>query len=85
MIFSNAEEIAYVDSVPIFLKNGPFYSICNTRAFTPVCIGELQTPNKLLNSPMSQRLVSYYIINYYFKYVELIDTVFLVLKKKKLG
>ncbi|KAI5452552.1 Fatty acyl-CoA elongase/Polyunsaturated fatty acid specific elongation enzyme [Naganishia albida] len=52
--------------VPIFAKNGPFYSICNTRAFTP-------------------RLVSYYIINYYFKYVELIDTLFLVLKKKKLA
>ncbi|KAJ9118283.1 hypothetical protein QFC22_004194 [Naganishia vaughanmartiniae] len=52
--------------VPMYLKNGAFYSICNTRAFTP-------------------RLISYYIINYYFKYIELIDTLFLVLKKKKLA
>lgn len=27
----------------------------------------------------------YYIINYYFKYLELVDTVFLALKKKPLG
>jgi hypothetical protein len=33
----------------------------------------------------AQRMELYYIINYYIKYVELIDTVFLALKKKPLG
>lgn len=32
-----------------------------------------------------QRLEFYYMINYYFKYIELFDTVFLTLKKKPLG
>jgi fatty acid elongase 3 len=34
---------------------------------------------------VTQRLEFYYIINYAFKYVELIDTVFLALKKKPLS
>ncbi|KAH8084681.1 putative fatty acid elongase [Filobasidium floriforme] len=52
--------------IPLYMRHGAFWSICNTKAFTP-------------------RLVSFYIVNYYFKYLELIDTVFLVLKKKKLA
>ena len=33
---------------------------------------------------LAQRLEFYYMINYYYKYLELIDTVFLALKKKPL-
>ncbi|ORX35482.1 ELO family [Kockovaella imperatae] len=52
--------------IPLYLKHGFYWSICNTTAFTP-------------------RLITYYMLNYYVKYIELIDTVFLVLKKKPLA
>ena len=38
-----------------------------------------------LISIVPQRMEFFYIINYYFKYWELVDTVFLALKKKPLG
>lgn len=54
------------NSVPLYIKHGFYWCICNHGSFT-------------------KTLISYYMINYYIKYVELIDTVFLVLKKKPLG
>jgi fatty acid elongase 3 len=46
-----------------------------TGVFNAICAMESWTP----------RLEFYYIINYLFKYLELVDTVFLVLKKKPLA
>jgi fatty acid elongase 3 len=52
--------------IPIWKRNGAFYSICGEGAWT-------------------MRLETFYIINYYIKYWELIDTLFLVLKEKPLA
>jgi hypothetical protein len=65
----------------MYFKQGFLFSICNTKAFTPVRIFR----TRLAGDADGKRLVTYYMINYYIKYVELIDTVFLVLKKKPLG
>ncbi|KAK4685001.1 hypothetical protein P7C73_g5158, partial [Tremellales sp. Uapishka_1] len=71
--------------VPIYLKHGFFWSICNTKAFTPVRISLCMLAGGDYPKLRPQRLVTFYMINYYIKYVELIDTVFLVLKKKPLA
>lgn len=59
-----------------------YWSVCSTSAFTPV---SHRASSGVGTALTIQRLVTYYMINYYIKYVELIDTVFLVLKKKPLG
>ena len=75
------EEIA-----PIVWKHGVFYGICNENAWTPVRVFLLlRVFPRQLTAVDTQRLEFYYMINYYIKYLELLDTVFLALKKKPLG
>lgn len=68
----------------IFVKSGVYDTMCNEASWTPV--GPFQSVLFLAHLSRSpQRLEFYYMINYYFKYIELFDTVFLALKKKPLG
>ncbi|KAK6354703.1 hypothetical protein TWF696_003842 [Orbilia brochopaga] len=57
--------LAMEQLIPILLRNGLFYGICNYHSYT-------------------QKLVVIYYLNYLTKYFELLDTVFLFLKKKPL-
>lgn len=68
----------------IWVKSGTYATMCNEASWTPV--GPFQSLSSLahLSQPL-QRLEFYYMINYYFKYIELFDTVFLAMKKKPLG
>jgi fatty acid elongase 3 len=69
--------------VPIYWRHGTFYAMCNVEAWTEV--GVFLSHHSDTRVDCQQRLELYYIINYYIKYVELVDTVFLALKKKPLG
>ena len=66
-----------------WIRVGPYGILCAEEAYTQVsahvhCHGFVQR-NTL------QRLEFYLLVNYYFKYYEFIDTIFLTLKKKPLS
>ena len=68
----------------IWIKAGTYRTMCDETSWTPV--SPSQSLSFLTHLCQSlQRLEFYYMINYYFKYIELFDTVFLALKKKPLG
>lgn len=69
--------------LPIWMKSGTFIAACDESSWTTVRSISMFTPTVRLT--LLQKLEFYYMINYYFKYLELLDTVFLVLKKKPLG
>jgi fatty acid elongase 3 len=70
--------------LPLWWKGGWFFAICNDNAWTQVKL-ILYCDEAIFLCVSTQRLEFYYMINYYFKYLELIDTVFLAIKKKTLG
>jgi fatty acid elongase 3 len=72
--------------VPIIYRHGVFYGFCGAGAWTEVRFLRIgHNPGCSHLSRESQRLEFYYLMNYFCKYLELLDTVFLALKKKPLS
>lgn len=69
----------------IWLTNTTYGTMCDETSWTEVGFDTFIEYLSFETHPSSQRLEFYYMINYYFKYIELFDTVFLALKKKPLG
>lgn len=67
--------------LPIWWNRGIDHALCSEQSWTPV---RLLCSGLVVSSLFLQRMEFYYMINYYFKYLELLDTVFLAFKKKPL-
>ena len=68
--------------VPIVFRCDLFYGICRKGTWTPVHTVYLSVACAYTHI---QKLKFYYMINYYVKFLELLNTIFLALKKKPLG
>jgi fatty acid elongase 3 len=68
--------------VPIIMKEGIYAAMCAEASWTPVRVLAPFVPER--RSIDVQRMEFYYLINYSFKYLELLDTIFLAFKKKPL-
>ena len=65
------------------MKIGTYGVICAQEAYTPVSSQVTYGLSDWVRC--DQRLEFYLLVNYYFKYYEFLDTVFLALKKKPLS
>ena len=68
--------------LPILWKEGIYAAMCAETSWTSVRVLTLLV--SMHRSRHFQRMEFYYMINYSFKYLELLDTVFLAFKKKPL-
>lgn len=62
---------------------GAYNAFCARASWTRVKF-QFDSEGLLADADGYQRLEFYYMVNYYFKYIEFLDTVFLVLKKRPL-
>lgn len=63
---------------------GAYSAFCAGASWTRVKTLSFLVSNMILSDAWFQRLEFYYMLNYYFKYIEFLDTLFLVLKKRPL-